>query len=253
MTVTAAIAPVDDGVIRVTLNGTLSPASAIELRRVLLKCLAEQPVAVIVDVAALNVHDPVQLTVFPAAVAAHSPRVALVLVNAAPVLRAMMDNWILRSVAVCDTAEQAVSLVVDHAADKIRCVDLPAGSTAAAQARAVAARFCEENALWEAMDSVVLVTSELVSNAVRHAHSAPRIRLAIRGPYLYVSVQDHSTRLPVLSDVDHLNVSPLPPTGRGLHMVDVHSSAWGSMPLHHDKTVWAAIRVVPAMSAPFSE
>jgi anti-sigma regulatory factor (Ser/Thr protein kinase) len=142
--------------------------------------------------------------------------------------------------------------VADHVADKIRRVDLPAGSAAAAQARAVAARFCEENALWEAMDSVVLVTSELVSNAVRHAHSNPHVRFAIRGPYIYVSVQDHSTRLPVLRDVDHLNVSPLPQSGRGLHMVDVHSSAWGSIPFNGDKTVWAEIRVVP-VATPLSQ
>jgi hypothetical protein len=63
-------------------------------------------------------------------------------------------------------------------------------------------------------------------------------------PYLYV--QDGSTRRPVLTGVDHLSVSPLPPSGRGLHMVDVHSSAWGSMPCRGGKTVWAAIRVVPA-------
>lgn len=247
--VTAVIAPADDGVLHVAFSGTLSLSTTVDVRRVLRKCLAEQPLAVIIDVAGLRVEDPLQLTVFPTA-AASDPSTALVLVSPSPAFRAMLDSWILKSIGVCDTAEQAVALVVDHAADKLCRVDLPAEPTAPGRARAVAVKFCEENSLWDAMDSVMLVTSELVSNAVRHGRSAPGLRLALRGPYLYVSVQDHSTRLPVLLDIDHVNAAPLLPSGRGLYLVDVHSSAWGSLPMHRHKTVWAAIRVAPAVAAP---
>lgn len=248
--VTATIAPVGDGVVHVAFNGTLSMATTVEVRRVLHKCLAEQPIAVIVDVAGLRVDDPLQLAVFPAA-AAGDPGATIVLVGPSPSLRAvLMASWILRSVAVCDTAEQAVALLVDHAVEKLNRVNLPPDVTAPGRARAVAAKFCEENSLWDVMDSVMLVTSELVSNAVRHGHSAPGFRLALRGHYLYVSVRDHSTRPPVICDLDLLNASPPPPSGRGLYLVDVHTSAWGSLPMNHQKTVWAAIRVAPAVAEP---
>lgn len=249
MTIIAVVSPVDCGVVHVVLRGALSQASAVDVRRILRKCLAEDPTAVIVDVSGLSVDSQLQLTVFPAVMAAHSrPGAVLVLVSPTPAVRAMMGGWILRLVGVCDSAEQAAAVVGDHAVQKICRVDLPGEPTAPAQARAIATRYCEEHALGQATDSAVLVISELVSNAVRHARSAPHVRLAIGGPFLYVSVQDTSTRRPVLTDIDHLNVVPLPRRGRGLHLVDVHSSTWGSIPSKAGKTVWAAIRVMPAVA-----
>jgi anti-sigma regulatory factor (Ser/Thr protein kinase) len=81
----------------------------------------------------------------------------------------------------------------------------------------------------------VLATSELVSNALEHAHGAldmcalfDRERGALR-----VEVSDSSTEIP--RPVRHL---PNDDGGRGLHFVTEVSSDWGCMLNEHGKTVW---------------
>ena len=92
---------------------------------------------------------------------------------------------------------------------------------------------------WEAtshIDSAVLVTSELVTNAVLHARTAVMLRMELAGELIRIEVFDENPRLPV--------VAPCPPeatSGRGLALISALSSAWGME--HHDggKVVWAEI------------
>jgi anti-sigma regulatory factor (Ser/Thr protein kinase) len=88
---------------------------------------------------------------------------------------------------------------------------------------------------------VELVVSELVTNALRHAvpHLSPawpiRLRLLHHAAYLVCAVQDPSGRLPVVTQEDTFAES-----GRGLHLVEALSAAWGWSLLRHGKVVWAA-------------
>lgn len=74
-------------------------------------------------------------------------------------------------------------------------------------------------------DAILLVASELVTNAVRHGHGDVELR---------VDVDDDNVRLEVLDD-DHVKVraprrapSPTAVGGRGLHLVREVSQRWGS-------------------------
>jgi anti-sigma regulatory factor (Ser/Thr protein kinase) len=93
--------------------------------------------------------------------------------------------------------------------------------------------------IWEAtshIDTAVLVTSELVTNAVLHARTAVTLRLAMTGDLIRIEVFDENPRLPVLV--------PCPPeatSGRGLALISALSSAWGMEHRDGGKTVWAEI------------
>ncbi|WP_214410946.1 ATP-binding protein [Sphaerisporangium fuscum] len=87
----------------------------------------------------------------------------------------------------------------------------------------------------ELVDDVVLMVSELVTNAI--AHGAPPIRLSLRAGdgALRGEVTDHGEGLPhrlhVGDEVDH---------GRGLLIVDALADRWGvsSVPERAGKGVW---------------
>ena len=96
---------------------------------------------------------------------------------------------------------------------------------------------------------VALIVTELVANAVVHAHAGPRLRVVWDGRTVDVEVEDDGPGEPVLRTPD-----PFTPSGRGLALVDRIADAWGvaSPPApaagrpeeaDHRKVVWARIRL----------
>jgi len=84
------------------------------------------------------------------------------------------------------------------------------------------------------VDDAVLVTDELVTNAVRHGGPWRTCRLALTngGATLRIEVIDGATAPPRFRRPDSTG-------GRGLVLVDQLASAWGVVRHHHGKTVWA--------------
>ena len=91
-------------------------------------------------------------------------------------------------------------------------------------------------------DEVVVVVSELVTNAIRHARSAfvASIERAEDGG-VRVEVFDLDSRQPTFMGADEDAVS-----GRGMQIVGALSSDWGSSTEErdgiHGKVVWAELR-----------
>lgn len=82
-------------------------------------------------------------------------------------------------------------------------------------------------------DNAELMVGELVTNAVRHAHSR-RIELRlVRGDTLLCEVEDDDQTLPIL-----LGVGPGDEFGRGLRLVSALSREWGASRTGAGKTVW---------------
>jgi anti-sigma regulatory factor (Ser/Thr protein kinase) len=101
-----------------------------------------------------------------------------------------------------------------------------AGRSAARPPRlAVSSRSCWVTLPKESMEVVLLLTTELVTNAVRHATGPLGLRLARSDEGLLVEVDDRASRLPVVQDLDLDAVS-----GRGLLLVDKLSDGWGYSP-----------------------
>ncbi len=87
-------------------------------------------------------------------------------------------------------------------------------------------------------DTLTLVVSELVTNAVTHAGSAVRLELERVAEGVRVSVSDGSAEVP-----EHRRATPREEHGRGVHLVDVLATRWGTDPLPGGKRVWAELDV----------
>ncbi|GAA2497344.1 hypothetical protein GCM10010406_37240 [Streptomyces thermolineatus] len=118
---------------------------------------------------------------------------------------------------------------------------LPLGTGGDAGTARLFARRCLEG--WGIADDgpfgqdVVLVVSELVTNALRHAGRAVEMRLSWDGPLLVVEVDDSGEGLPVRGDGD-VRV----PGGHGLVMVDRITRSWSVRRAPHGgKTVRAEL------------
>jgi PAS domain S-box-containing protein len=85
-------------------------------------------------------------------------------------------------------------------------------------------------------DRLVLVSCELVTNAVLHAGTPLTLSLELHRDLVRVSVRDEAAELPALRN--HL---PDALTGRGLRLVAETSRVWGVDPAGGGKTVWADI------------
>jgi Histidine kinase-like ATPase domain len=98
----------------------------------------------------------------------------------------------------------------------------------------------------ERRDDIVVVVSELLTNALRHACPAaatwPRrpVRLGLLqpGPAVLCAVSDPSDQVPVPRESGWCDE-----TGRGLHVVEALSDGWGcTAPTRLGKVVWATFR-----------
>lgn len=88
-------------------------------------------------------------------------------------------------------------------------------------------------------DTVELLVSELVGNAVRHTGARSfGLRMRRRPRWVRVEVRDPSRALPCLLPVRELDTS-----GRGLFLVDRLSDRWGVDLQPRGKTTWFELRV----------
>ncbi|MEU6576701.1 SpoIIE family protein phosphatase [Streptomyces sp. NPDC046805] len=86
-------------------------------------------------------------------------------------------------------------------------------------------------------DAVLLVVSELVTNALVHTEGQIRLDLTRVNHRLRVSVADGSPRTPVKPT----SISWEATGGRGILLVEAMSAAWGTVPVSGGKQVWADI------------
>ncbi len=252
------------GCVIVTLNGALDLGGVAEVRRVLWKRLADQPLAVICDLAGVCRVDPRSAGVF-SSVAGHAaerwPETVLVLAGAAPeMVTALSRQGVTRLVPLYGTLKEAMRHVDER--PSYRYDELLLMPTAAAPG--IARRFVQGlyGSWWgpegdgerptapigtgkptaELVDRVVLATSELVTNAVVHAKTPMRLWVELRGSWLRVSVDDRSPR-PARPAEPALR--PESEAGRGLQLVAALARSWG-VESHRGgagKTVWCAFRV----------
>ncbi|MDA8075404.1 MAG: response regulator [Actinomycetota bacterium] len=106
---------------------------------------------------------------------------------------------------------------------------------------ALARRFvvgrCVEWGKSAAADAAAIVVSELVANALVHVQSGCELTVGLRGDVLRIAVVDHGGGMPDVqragTDDDH---------GRGLLLVSILCTAWGTEPHGTGKSVWAELR-----------
>ncbi len=125
--------------------------------------------------------------------------------------------------------------------------DLPLSQQAAALARRTVTGLLRT---WRVVDQdfrydVLLVTSELVTNAVRHGGRRVHLRLTLESSQLTLTVSDGSAVLPVMRVVRDHDAGE---SGRGMAIVAAVAAQWGVRDRQDGKAVWATL-TVPSLPA----
>ncbi|WP_433796558.1 STAS domain-containing protein [Actinoplanes sp. CA-252034] len=222
----------------VHVRGTLSVASAPTVRAALLKCLVEQPDAVVVDLAETVVTDPIATSVFRAVVRHAS------LWPGTPLLLAVPDPELARQLAtsygrglVHPSVEAALTAPAKQRMPIIKDMLLPV-SGAARRARELASEGCLRWDLAQLVGPASVIAGELVTNAVVHAQTMIDLRITLGRRYLVVAVRDGSDLRPALPDPASMD----PAGPRGLLLVKTMAYRWGTAPSYGGKVVWATLR-----------
>jgi anti-sigma regulatory factor (Ser/Thr protein kinase) len=91
-------------------------------------------------------------------------------------------------------------------------------------------------------DELRLITSELVTNAVQHAHTRFQVKLIRDGYTFLLSVTDQSPSTPRL----YQEPDTLRQHGRGLVIVEALATSWGIQTVNGGKSIWAKLNCAPA-------
>lgn len=223
----------------VALTGELSLATAPLVRTVLGKALVGME-SVLVDLSDLTLGQSAALEVFPAALATAGgwPRARLGLFGPTPpVLTALRTARIGRTVPIAVDGPAAQAALGRRPERVSRHQDLPVDASSCAAARLLVRAACADWAVDHHVLAATVVATELVANAVEHARTPCRITVGLDGWGLRISVRDGRPG----PDPRPLPVSAVGAGARGLHLVSVFSSSWGTLPLPGGKTVWALI------------
>ena len=109
-----------------------------------------------------------------------------------------------------------------------------ADATATRSARALVRDLCATASIGpQAVETAVLLVTELVSNAIQHGGGSALVDADVDRTRLRVAVADSDPRLPTaaLAAIDAER-------GRGLLLVEALSSRWGATPRDDGKVVW---------------
>jgi serine phosphatase RsbU (regulator of sigma subunit)/anti-sigma regulatory factor (Ser/Thr protein kinase) len=155
--------------------------------------------------------------------------------HAHPSLDTICDSLV--DALVPGQAEDDAALLVARtralAPDRIVCWDLPADPSVVADARARAARQLADWGLEDITYTTELLVSELVTNAIRHAHEPVQLRIILDG-VLSCEVFDGSSSAPQLRRADRYDED-----GRGLMLVAQLAERWGTRHTGTGKIIWA--------------
>ena len=108
---------------------------------------------------------------------------------------------------------------------------------AARHARRFTKRTLRTWGVTEETDTILLVVSELVTNALVHTDGPVRLDLTLVNHRFRVAVADSSPRTPVKPT----SIGWEATGGRGILLVEAMSAAWGTVPVSGGKQVWAEV------------
>ncbi len=218
----------------IRLAGQLNLSTAVALRQVALKSLADGPTAIVFDAHALSVANPAALSVF-AVVSRHAgergaDRCELVVCGVADDVAGALGRW--RSSGVLAIGPP----VPDDSpgAPDVRLARLPRTVAAPALARAATAQACRGWGL-AAQPRAELLASELVTHARRASDAAPYLRLDRLPDQLAISVTAYGPRVETLAAAQ----DPLGPLG----VVAAVARTYGAAPRPGGCVLWATVSI----------
>jgi anti-sigma regulatory factor (Ser/Thr protein kinase) len=115
-------------------------------------------------------------------------------------------------------------------------LQLPAEPASVPLARRHVAAVVEQLDIGDLGDTAVLVVSELVTNAVRHAGTELQVTVVAEPGVLRIEVEDGSSTLPESREAGLFDAG-----GRGLPLVAALADRWGTEATTTGKLVWAEL------------
>jgi anti-sigma regulatory factor (Ser/Thr protein kinase) len=118
--------------------------------------------------------------------------------------------------------------------------DFPNQPTSVGAAREFVGSVLEPHGLDDVLARIV--TSELATNAVRHAQTPFRVLVEVRPGIIRIEVEDGAGAQKIATEMasDH--------TGRGLLIVETAATSWGVERRGEKKAVWIEIPAVPILA-----
>lgn len=221
-------------------TGALGLRTVDHLRNAALKCLADEPSGLIVQLDGITVVAPIALGVFGALArrAAEWPGVLVVLVvSDGPIRTLLRDTALDHVVPTFASVSEAVRALGTPSERQRVSVDLPSTAGSAARARRVVTENCFAWQVGDFAEDACIIASELVENAVLHGRSRARLDVELRGGILTIAVRDDNPARP-----ERRTVGLAPTGGRGVFMVDAVAQTWGFAPTWTGgKVVWALL------------
>jgi anti-anti-sigma factor len=227
--------------------GALDLTAAPSLRLVLLKALAEDPAAVIVDLTGLSVDDEACLTLFPTFTrqANGSGTRVLLCGGSRQVVASIVRLGLDRVVPLCSTWDDAAMLAQAQRPGARASRSLLPVLDSPGLARQFVADTCHE---WrvpaDAAEHLGMIATELVGNAVVHANTPMQLVLRRSRHHVHLAVIDEDERLAVLRGPESARAT----RGRGLMLVEAFAATWGCRPTATGKCTWAIVRYRPLQS-----
>ena len=173
--------------------------------------------------------------------------VTTVSVDAVDALRRLTDGSAatLDLRGACPQVQQAFTGLSVHppAVAVERAVVIEPGPHGPAQARRVVEACAEQLGLADEADDLVLLVSELVTNAIRYGAPPVELRVQADPHTVTVTVADRSPVPPLHREADDSAEG-----GRGMALVDLLTDGHGVRPEPDGKAVWASVRRRPAPS-----
>jgi len=217
-------------------SGTLDLVTGDALQQAVRRSLAKQPEKLLLDVAGLHIGDGHGIAALGAVVCQNTqwPDAVIVLCGADPrtaeAIAAVPNCGRLEFADDCDAAFAAVSEEPRPRRIRVRLRPVP---DACRQVRQLVTQACRSWQRGEFAGTAALIATELVANAVVHAHTTMEFTFGLRHGRLSMTVRDGSRRMPEPADPAVTETG-----GRGLRLVRELTEAWGVLPVTDGKVVW---------------
>jgi anti-anti-sigma regulatory factor len=225
------------GVLAVT--GTLDLVTADALEHAVRRSLSVEPRVLLVDIAGLEIADPLALEALSDVVCqtAEWPAVPIVLCGLDAETASAVAAWPdCAAIGIAERCEQALADAravpgPPHIRARLRPVP-----DACRQVRQLVTQACAAWHRSELSATAALVATELVANVVRHAHTTMDFTVVLRDGRMSLAVRDGSRRLPRPTEAKLSDAG-----GRGLRLVRDLTESWGVLPFADGKVVWTRI------------
>jgi anti-anti-sigma regulatory factor/anti-sigma regulatory factor (Ser/Thr protein kinase) len=226
-------------------SGVLDLVTGDALERAVARCLSAQPEALLIDVAGLEISEPVALDVLcsVACRTAEWPGVPVVLCGAGARTAATIAGWAgCAGVSTAESCAAALAVAGEEPEPRRIRIRLRPVPEACRQVRQLVTQACAAWQRSEVAGTAALVATELVGNVVRHAHTTMEFTVGLRNGRVCLTVRDGSRLLPRPKDPGISEAG-----GRGLQLVRELTDAWGVLPVTDGKVVWTQLTAEAAM------